>query len=187
MYQPIKIKNHSIVPAIALFGVMFAVGMYAGTAFAAMVNSNTSVTVSAQSPNGSNGAPGKPGKDGADGINGSASASVKVKTIVNGKVVQDIDEERHSSNGEGVSVEVRGNNVSWSTSSESTPSPIAVTNRSVARVGNVGSPVPESASDIRAVAGQDLIAASSTGISGHGGLYSFLKSFFIHVASFFRV
>lgn len=191
MYQTPTYKNQSFIPAIILFGALFVVGLYAGTAFAAMVNSNTTIVVNAESSHGANGMNGLPGSNGSSGKNGAISASVKIKTVVNGKVVQDIDEQRQSSAEKGIVVEVRGNNVvepAVATTKIDSPQ-VGVTNRTAIRTINTSVQRGEIPSDVRV----NSVSGTESDLNiqlqekyNRTEIYSLVKSFFIHVVSYFR-
>ena len=207
-------ETRSIAPAIAIFAVFFGIGVYSGHLFAATVSQNGSVHVNAYvSANGADGTPGANGTNGAngaDGANGAAgtsTVSVKVKSVVNGKIVTDIDEERQSTDGSGLGVTVSGNKVTWSGNSDTSD------NSDAASVTADADSEDGSSSDFLEVNGRSVVSASASGelasasseasdtnisesadeSEGSGGanifvgFYSHIKIFFSHVASFFHI
>jgi hypothetical protein len=90
---------------LTLFTVCFGIGMYAGELFAASTSVKSSVTVNASV--GQNGENGQNGLNGANGQNGSSgTASIHVLTIVNGKTVEDYNQDRLISGGSSLFVNV---------------------------------------------------------------------------------
>lgn len=97
-----KLFEHKIIAVAIAFASLFAT---VGPVFAESVYIQN--TVSSYANSGKDGADGEDGEDGADGksgssgqtvISGSGSASVKIKTTVNGETIVDIDE-THSGDG----------------------------------------------------------------------------------------
>jgi hypothetical protein len=183
----VLLKTHSAVPAIVLFTVLFGFGVYAGNLFAATLSSSSSSNANvyastAVSANGQNGANGKKGADGVAGSNGTASASVTIKTVVNGKVVQDISERKESQDGEGVNVSISGN-VSGTGNSRAASGTASIVSQSVtpASFSQRGAAPAE-------VGTSNFSAGSGKGFKiGGSGFYPSLTAYFIHVALFFRV
>ena len=184
MYQPSLIKNYSFVPGLILFIGLFFLGMYAGTAFGAMQSSSTSIVVHAESSQGANGDHGSPGMNGSDGTAGASSASVRIKTIINNQIVQNIHERTESVKGGGVAIHISRSNTFGSTSSSLNSShPVAVNSRTVSRIQRAR---PESISEVEFTPRKgDSILLQDMTQETQDGIYSSLKSFFIHVATLF--
>ncbi|HVS80004.1 MAG TPA: hypothetical protein VHF05_03405 [Candidatus Paceibacterota bacterium] len=191
MNEHVILQTRSVIPAVALFTVLFGAGLYAGNLFAATTSGNVSsrATVYAFSSNGADGADGQdgaPGRDGISGQNGESSASVKIVTTVNGQVVQNIDEHRASDDGSPVVIDISTTTSYDSGNGHAGDSgdapPAAREGESV----DVSASADAIASDETAAATSET-ATSSDEVSGFVGFYSFIRSIFSHVASFFHL
>lgn len=94
-----KLFEHKIIAlaivlsvSFATVGPVFAESVYIRNTVSSYSNSGGAGEDGEDGENGKDGEDGKPGNDGETVISGSGSASVKIKTIVNGETVVDIDE-----------------------------------------------------------------------------------------------
>ncbi len=209
MNPSVSFKDRSIAPAVAIFAVLFGVGFYAGNLLAATVsvsNGNSVIVNSYSSANGADGADGLPGANGADGAPGSAgksSATVRVKTVINGKVVEDINESTTSEDGKPVVINVSGGaTVSHGGKSEDSSNvsvsngPVTVVSRKIETGVAPVAPISPSDQTGAAVSGSISNPANGVGITAEAsagredwsfGIYSFIKTMAHHVLSFFHI